>query len=168
MKQFILLVLTLASFSAAAQGTIATLPVLTLSKTGTATTLTLKPNKPVKITTADGRKLTLYNYQAVGDSALVAMTDTVDLKDITSIKGKVKGDFWRKAGGNVLAIGSGTFGAASVAAGSSLMMEYGVGTPFFLLAVPAFGVTYAGLKLAGPRRFNTTNKWALQISSPKK
>ena len=166
MKQFILLVLTLASFRVAAQGTTANPPVLTLRKTGTATTLTLRPYKPIKITTEDGRKLTLYNYQSVGDSALVAFSDTVALRDITSIKGKVKGDFWRKAGGNVLAVGSGAYGAAAVALGSVFTMS-GAGTPFFLLAVPAFGVTYAGIKIAGPRRFNTTNKWALQISTIK-
>ena len=167
MKQFILFLFILASLSAAAQSTSVSPAILTLSKTGTATTVILKPNKPVKITTADGRKLTLFNYQSVGDSAIVAMADTVALQDITSIKGKVKGDFWRKAGGNVLAVGSGALGAASIALGSALTM-YGVGTLYYLLAVPAFGVTYAGSKLAGPRRFNTTDKWVLQISSPEK
>lgn len=166
MKQFILLLLTLASFRVAAQSTTANPPVFTLSKTGTATTVTLKPYKPVKIKTADGRKLTIYDFQSVGDSAIVAFADTVSLREITSIKGKVQGDFWRKAGGNVLAVGSGAFGAASVAAGFSLMM-YGIGAPYFLLAVPAFSVTYAGTKLAGPRQFNTTNKWTLQISTIK-
>lgn len=117
------------------------------------------PNEPIKINTIDGQKLTLYDYSLIGDSAIASVTDTIALRDITSIKGKVKGNAFRKISGVVL------FGA-----GASLAVMYTfVGIAFsipeaYLLSVPAIGVAYTGRALAEARRFETTRKWSLSIS----
>lgn len=165
MKQLLFVLLALSYFGGAAQNKTFDKPVLLLSKNGASNPreLSIKLNKQIKIKTFDGRKFTFVNYSLVGDSAIAFSTDTLALKDITSIKGTVKGNILRKVGGNVLAAGAGAYGAAAVALGLGTMMAGG-GLPFFLLAVPAFGVTYGGTKLAGPRRFDTSEKWTLNIS----
>jgi hypothetical protein len=50
--------------------------------------------------------------------------------------------------------------------GYAFVMQ-GAGKSFVLLAVPALGVTYAGVKLAGSKRFNTSDKWVWAASSAK-
>jgi hypothetical protein len=50
--------------------------------------------------------------------------------------------------------------------GYAFVMQ-GAGKSFMLLAVPAFGVTYARVKLAGFKRFNTSDKWIWATSSAK-
>lgn len=163
MKQPLLILLTFLSLFATAQVKNLNQTVLTLNKTGASNTVYIKPNKPIKIKTVDDRKFTLYSYSLIGDSAIVTFTDTIALRNITSIKGTVKGNILRKVGGNVLAAGAGAYGSGAVALGLGTMMS-GASLPFFLLAMPALGVTYAGIKLAGPRRFNTSAEWNLSVS----
>ncbi|RDV13875.1 hypothetical protein DXT99_17770 [Pontibacter diazotrophicus] len=165
MKQLLFVLLVLSYFCCTAQNRNNDNSVLLLSKNGASNPreLSIKLNKQIEVKMLDGRKLTLTHYSLVGDSAIAFSTDTLALRDITSIKGTVKGNILRKVGGNVLAAGAGAYGAAAVALGLGTMMAGG-GLPFFLLAVPAFGITYGGSKLAGPRRFDTSEKWTLNIS----
>ncbi|MCX2740379.1 hypothetical protein [Pontibacter anaerobius] len=161
MKQLLLVLLLLLYFCCTAQNRNNNSSVLLLSKNDASkpVKLELKTDKLIKVKTTDGRKLTLVNYSILGDSVIAFSTDTITLRDIASIKGKVKGNALRKVGGGLVA-GTGYYFVA---------VGYLVGTlalypTAYLLILPSAGVAYAGHYLLGARRFNTTEKWALSIN----
>ncbi|OKL40268.1 hypothetical protein [Pontibacter flavimaris] len=161
MKQLLLLMLVFSYFCCNAQSKSNERSVLLLSKNGALRTvdLELKPSKPIKIKTTDGKKLTLVDYSILGDSVIASSMDTVALKNIASIKGKVKGNTLRKVGGGLVA-GTGYY---------FVTVGYVVGILTFhpialAIMVPSAGVAYAGHYLSGARRFDTTEKWALSIN----
>lgn len=127
-------------------------------------TLTIKQHKKLKVKLHHSRNwYTISGYTLVGDSALATLTDTIALRDITSIKGSVKGNVLRKIGDGILFLGGGFYTAAATSLGLAFMMAGG-GLPFFLLSIPSLGVYYVGWILLDTRRFNTVEKWALKIS----
>ncbi|GAB3204409.1 hypothetical protein ABID22_003324 [Pontibacter aydingkolensis] len=161
MKQLLLVLFIFSYFCCNAQNRNNESSVLLLSKNGTSNPveLELKPNKPIKIKTTDGRKLTLIHYSILGDSVIVSSMDTVALRNIASLKGKVKGNALRKLGGGLVA-GTGYY---------FVMVGYLVGTiafypPAYLIILPSAGIAYAGHYLSGARHFDTTEKWALSIN----
>lgn len=162
MKQLLLILLVLSYFCCNAQNRSSNNSVLLLSKNEASkpVELELKANKPIKVKMTDGRRLTLLNYSIIGDSVIASLTDTVALRDITSIKGKLIGSALRKVGGGLVA-GTGYY---------FVMVGYLVGTialypPAYLLILPSAGVAYAGHYISGARHFDTTEKWALSIKS---
>jgi hypothetical protein len=136
--------------------------ILLLSKNGETNSkvLSIKSNKPIKIRTSDGQKFSFVHYTMIGDSVIATSTDTIALKEITSLKGTVKGNVLRKIGGGLVACTGYYF----------VIVGYLVGTialypPAYLLILPSAGVAYAGHYLSGARRFDTTEKWSLSVST---
>lgn len=161
MKQLLFLLFVLSFFSCTAQNKSVDKPVLLLSKNGVSkpVELEIKAYRPIKVKTSDGRKLTLVDYSVIGDSVIASSTDTVALRDIISIKGKLKGSALRKVGGGLVA-GTGYY---------FVMVGYMVGIVTFhpialAIMVPSAGVAYAGHYISGARHFDTTEKWALSIT----
>ncbi|MHA6246790.1 hypothetical protein ACXYMU_02550 [Pontibacter sp. CAU 1760] len=161
MKQLLFVMLVLSYCCCTAQNKRVDGSVLLLSKNGASKPIELKikANKPIKIKTSDGKRFTLVDYSVIGDSLLASPTDTVALGEITSIKGKLKGNVVRKVSGGVVA-GAGYY---------FVMVGYLVGTialypPAYLLIIPSAGVAYLGHYISGGRSYDTTEKWSLSIS----
>lgn len=161
MKQLLAVLLFLSYFCCSAQNMRSDNQVLVLSRNGASKTteLKIKANRPIKIKDIDGKKIRLVNYSVIGDTVLASLTDTVAIKDITSIKGKLKGSAFRKLGGGLM-MGTGYY---------FVVVGYLVGTialypPAYLLIIPSAGVAYAGYYISGARHYDTTEKWALSVS----
>lgn len=128
--------------------------------------LQFKPGKMLTIKTSDGRKLISFNYE-FQDSSIVMFNsyrsikpepDTIFIKDITVIKGKVFNDATRKAGGVILALSSPVLGFFPVFA-----VSFG-GGPGFLVALPFIGLTGKGLSMTGARKFKIKEVWTLNVT----
>lgn len=105
MKHLMIVLFVFSCFCCTAQNRNNDNSILLLSKNGVSkpVELKIKANKPVKVITSDGKELTLVHYSLIGDSVLASSTDTVALRDIASIKGKLKGSAFRKVGGGLVA-----------------------------------------------------------------
>jgi hypothetical protein len=136
-----------------------------ISKTSSGLILKFKPDKLLRIKTVDGRKIVSSNYILLDNTILMnrksrneaAETDTISLKDIAFIKGKVYDDFGRKIGGGIIVIGYLPLGAFS----AHVVALFGGSA--FMGALPFIGLAAVGLSSMGARRFNTTNMWKLKI-----
>jgi hypothetical protein len=133
---------------------------LTRNDASTPFWITLKKNSRITVRTVDKKKLTFLGYTFMGDSAIASLTDTVALSDITSVKGDVKGNVLRKISGIILLNAGGYFTIFGVVIGAVLLAPQG-----YLICVPAVGIGYIGFLLAGPRNFDTSKKWTLNLSS---
>ncbi len=144
--------------------------ILSIEKKSTknqATTIVImifKPGKLLQIKTVDGRRLASTNYFLQDSSTLLIRHykavsnafDTVSLRDIASIRGKVYGDTGRILVGGAILI-------ASLPLGGKFFYTAMVGGPAFLVAIPFVGTSIAGISMLSPRRFNTTDKWELKV-----
>jgi len=136
-----------------------------ISQTSSGFILKFKPDKLLKIKTLDGRKLISSNYILLDSTILMIRqsknaaneADTISLKDIASVKGKVYDDFARKIGGGIIAIGCLPVGAFS----AHVVTLFGGSA--FMGALPFIGLAAVGLNSMGARRFNTTYMWKLKI-----
>ncbi|MGV3587932.1 MAG: hypothetical protein ACO1OF_13075 [Adhaeribacter sp.] len=161
MKQILFVLLAFSYFCCNAQKKTSADSVLKLTRNETSkpVELTIKHNKPLKIKTSTGQKLTLNDYSIIGDSAIASSTDTFAVRNVTYIKGMVKGTILRKISGVILKIAGGYFTIVGAVAGSAFMLPQA-----YLICVPAVGIGYVGHTLAGGRGFDTSEKWTLKIS----
>jgi hypothetical protein len=130
--------------------------------------LQFKPGSFLKIKTINGKELRSTNY-TFKDSAIVMITlmgngivnvDTIPLRNIVKIRGKVYGNADRKVAGTILALtGLPLLGFTMLAAGTS---NNSIGTAMALL--PLFAIPASGISLMGARSFNTKDKWTLKTT----
>jgi hypothetical protein len=124
------------------------------------------PGKLLQIKTVDGRYLNSDKY-FLQDSAIIMIKqsntleiklDTISLKDIASVKGKVYNNNDQKLLGVILTGGGLLMGFYSTA-----ITIYSGNPVLMLIMIPSAGITLAGINMMGAKRFNTIDKWELRI-----
>jgi hypothetical protein len=125
--------------------------------------LQFKPGSFLKIKTINGKELRSTNY-TFKDNAIVMITlmgngivnvDTIPLRNIVKIRGKVYGSAVRKSAGFIFTL-----------SGVPLAL---MGTYFGPIGIlPGIGLTASGISMMGARSFNTRNKWTLKAHLPQK
>ena len=120
-------------------------------------TLVFKPGSNLKIKTSDGMEFYARDYAVVDGALLINQADTLQLDQISRIRGRVYGNEGRKILGLVIAAGSIPAGFFSV-----FILAWG-GWPIVPTAIPFVGMMVGGFRLMGARRFDTEEKWELLV-----